>query len=96
MQSKFEEEAAKLDIHHLPRSDYDNETVAQFLCRNDIDEDAYKVIETTIKGLLGVDATELSLYYYLDYIKSGGSLKDLESDKSNGAQYMRLRQGTSF
>ncbi|CZR56114.1 related to amine oxidase [flavin-containing] B [Phialocephala subalpina] len=93
MQSKFEEEAAKIDIHHLPRSDFDNETVAQFLLRNEIDEDAYKVIETTIKGLLGVDATELSLYYYLDYIKSGGSLKDLESDKSNGAQYMRLRQG---
>ncbi|KAF8855766.1 putative flavin-containing amine oxidase [Acephala macrosclerotiorum] len=93
MQSKFEEEAAKLDIHHLPRSDFDNETVAQFLRRNDVDEDAYKVIETTIKGLLGVDATELSLYYYLDYIKSGGSLEDLESDGSNGAQYMRLRQG---
>ncbi|KAE8446359.1 hypothetical protein EG329_012108 [Mollisiaceae sp. DMI_Dod_QoI] len=90
---KLEEEAAKLDIHHLPRSDFDKETVAEFLRRNETDEDAYKVIETTVKGLLGVDTTELSLYYYLDYIKSGGCLKDLESDKSNGAQYMRLREG---
>jgi monoamine oxidase len=89
----LEEEAAKLDIHHLPHSDFDNETVAQFVRRNDVDEDAYKFIDLIVKAILGVNATELSLYYYLDYIKSGGSLKDLESSRSNGAQYMRLRQG---
>ncbi|KUJ23819.1 putative flavin-containing amine oxidase [Mollisia scopiformis] len=93
IQVTLEEEAAKIDVHHLPRSDFDNETVAQFLRRNEVDKVAYEVIETTIKGLLGVDATELSLYYYLDYIKSGGSLADLRSDKSNGAQYMLVKTG---
>lgn len=89
----LETEAAKLDLRNLPISKFDKIAVDEFLCQKGADEDAYKLIETTVKGLLGVDATELSLFFYLDYIKSGGSLEDLGSEKSNGAQYQRLRQG---
>ncbi|CZR67640.1 related to amine oxidase [Phialocephala subalpina] len=89
----LETEAAKLDLRNLPTSKFDKITVAEFLQQNGVNEDAYKIIETTVKALLGVDATELSLFFYLDYIKSGRSLKDLSSEKKNGAQYQRLRQG---
>jgi Flavin containing amine oxidoreductase len=89
----LETEAAKLDLRNLPISEFDKLTVSEFLKKNGANEDAYQYFETTIKGLLGVDATELSLLFYLDYIKRGGSLKELMSEKSGGAQYQRLRQG---
>lgn len=92
----LEAEAAKLDIRNLPISKFDKITVAEFLQQNGVNEDAYKLLETTVKALLGVDATELSLLFYLDYIKSGGSLQDLSSEKKNGAQYQRLRQGKTL
>lgn len=82
----METEAARLDIRNLPISKFDKITVDEFLRQNGTTEDAYKTIETTVKGLLGVDATELSLLFYLDYIKSGGTLADLSSEESNGAQ----------
>jgi len=91
--SILETEAAKLDLRSLPISPYDKITVSDFLKQKGADEDAYHYFETTIKGLLGVDATELSLFFYLDYIKSGGSLQELISERKNGAQYQRLRQG---
>jgi monoamine oxidase len=91
--SVLETEAAKLDIRNLPISDLDKLTVSEFLKQNGANGDAFKFFETTVKGLLGVDANELSLFFYLDYIKSGGTLADLRSEKSNGAQFQRLRQG---
>jgi monoamine oxidase len=93
--TKLETEAAKLDLRNLPISEFDKLTVSEFLKQNRANEDVYKFFETTVKGLLGVDAAELSLFFYLDYIKSGGSLEDLTSEKCNGAQYQRLRQGKS-
>jgi hypothetical protein len=58
----LETEAAKLDLQNLPISKFDKITVDEFLRQKVGDEDAYKLIETTVKGLLGVDATELSLF----------------------------------
>jgi monoamine oxidase len=91
--SILETEAAKLDLRNLPISEFDKLAVSEFLKKEGANEDTYKFFETTVKGLLGVDATELSLFFYLDYIKSGGSLEELMSEKSDGAQYQRLRQG---
>ena len=91
--TKLETEAAKLDLRNLPISEFDKLTVSEFLKQNRANEDVYKFFETAVKCLLGVDATELSLFFYLDYIKSRGSLEDLGSEKSRGAQYQRLRQG---
>lgn len=93
IEGELNAEAAKLDIRHLRPSKFGDITVAEYLRRNDVAGDSYAFIQTIVKALLGVDATEFSLYYYLDYIKSGGGLDDLESDKNNGAQYLRLRQG---
>ncbi|KAE9365980.1 FAD/NAD(P)-binding domain-containing protein [Stipitochalara longipes BDJ] len=91
--SILETEAAKLDLRDLPISPYDKITVSDFLKQKGADADAYTYFETTVKGLLGVDATELSLFFYLDYIKSGGSLAELMSERIDGVQYQRLREG---
>lgn len=56
----------------------------------------FKYFELTVKGLLGNDANELSLFYHLDYNKSGGPLENLRSEKRNGAQFQRIRQGKSL
>ncbi len=84
--SILEREAAKLDLRHLPISPFDKLTVSDFLKQKGADKDAYTYFEITSKGLLGVDATELSLLFYLDYIKSGGSLGELICERSDGAQ----------
>jgi monoamine oxidase len=65
-------------------------TASEFLKQNGADEDTFKFFETTVKSLLGIDTTELSLFFYLDYIKSVGGLEDLGLEKNNGAQYQRL------
>jgi monoamine oxidase len=68
----LETEVAKLDIRRLSISDFDKLIVRRVLKQNGAIEDVFKFLETTVKGLLGVDANELSLFFYLDYIKSGG------------------------
>ncbi|PMD26259.1 hypothetical protein NA56DRAFT_668131 [Hyaloscypha hepaticicola] len=85
--SILETEAAKLDIRRFPISDFDKLIVRQVLKQNGAIEDAFKFLETTVKGLLGVDANELSLFY-LDYIKSEGTFEKLRSEESNGAQFL--------
>jgi hypothetical protein len=73
--SILETEAAKLDLRDLPISPFDKLTVSDFLKQKGAVEDAYTYFETTVKGLLGIDATELSLFFYLDYIQSEGALE---------------------
>lgn len=92
----FETSAAALDLDNLKPSPFDNESVSDFLRRNDIHETAYQVMNTSVTAILGVDVTELSLYYFLVFIKSGGGLYALESNKEGGAQAMRVREGNDF
>ncbi|KAL9567444.1 hypothetical protein ACKAV7_008394 [Fusarium commune] len=44
-------------------------------------------------SLLGAEATEMSLLFLLNYIKSGTGLANITSDLKDGGQYLRSRQG---
>lgn len=44
--------------------------------------------------MLGVEPSDLSALYFLNYCKSGGGLLQMRSDRKDGGQYLRIRQGT--
>lgn len=45
------------------------------------------------RGLLGVDANEISALYMINYFKSGTGVMNMLSDQKDGGQYIRARQG---
>lgn len=47
----------------------------------------------TARGFLGVESTEISALFYIDYVRSGFKMESLTSDLKGRAQYLRARQG---
>lgn len=48
------------------------------------------------RAMLGQDPKDISALYFLNYCKSGGGLMQMRSDRKNGGQYLRVRQGTQL
>jgi hypothetical protein len=46
--------------------------------------------------LLGLEPSELSALFFLDYCKSGGGLNNMRSDRMHGGQFLRIATGKSF
>ncbi|KAJ5170854.1 YjgF/Yer057p/UK114 family [Penicillium coprophilum] len=46
------------------------------------------------RAMLGQDPRDVSALYFLNYCKSGGGLLQMRSDRKDGGQYLRIRQGT--
>lgn len=55
---------------------------------------AFNMVAISTRALLGLEPSEMSALYLLDYIKSGGGILLMRSDKKHGGQYLRLRKGT--
>jgi monoamine oxidase len=45
------------------------------------------------RAMLGLEPSELSALYFLNYCKSGGGLLRMRSDQKDGGQYIRLVKG---
>lgn len=48
------------------------------------------------RAMLGQEPEDISALYFLNYFKSGGGLLQMRSDRKDGAQYLRMRQGTQL
>ncbi|KAM5341783.1 hypothetical protein ACJ41O_014814 [Fusarium nematophilum] len=48
------------------------------------------------RAMLGQEPSEISALYFLNYCKSGGGLLQMRSDRKDGGQYLRVRQGTQI
>ncbi|KAL2842696.1 hypothetical protein BJY01DRAFT_264435 [Aspergillus pseudoustus] len=46
------------------------------------------------RAMLGLEPSEVSALYFLNYCKSGGGLLQMRSDRKDGGQYLRIRGGT--
>lgn len=46
------------------------------------------------RAMLGVDPSDISALFFLNYCKSGGGLLQMRSDRKGGGQHLRIRQGT--
>jgi monoamine oxidase len=44
--------------------------------------------------MLGLEPSDLSALFFLNYCKSGGGLLQMRSDRKGGGQHLRIRQGT--
>jgi len=45
------------------------------------------------RAMLGLEPSEMSALFFLNYCKSGGGLLRMRSDRKDGGQYLRLVQG---
>lgn len=46
------------------------------------------------RAMLGLEPSDVSALYFLNYCKSGGGLLQMRSDRKDGGQYLRIRGGT--
>ena len=76
------------------RKDLDDITFEQWLQSLDAGEHAMNSLKVGTRAMLGVEPSELSAAYFLDYCKSGGGYMQMRSDKKDGGQYLRVYSGT--
>ncbi|KAK5043604.1 hypothetical protein LTR84_011364 [Exophiala bonariae] len=85
-----------IDIHnHLgTETDLDKYTLEAWARKEGAGESALAAVRVWTRAMLGVEPSELSALYFMDYCKSGGGLIRMRSDKRDGGQHFRLTQGT--
>ncbi|PPJ54775.1 hypothetical protein CBER1_04047 [Cercospora berteroae] len=76
------------------RKDLDDITFEQWLQTLNPSEHAINALRVGTRAMLGVEPSELSALYFLDYCKSGGGYMQMRSDQKNGGQYLRIYSGT--
>ncbi|KAK4504152.1 hypothetical protein PRZ48_005068 [Zasmidium cellare] len=96
----FEETCQKVDISdpvawdQKLRTNLDNITFEQWLKSLGAGQGALNALSVGTRAMLGVEPSELSALYFLDYCKSGGGYMQMRSDSKDGGQYLRVKQGT--
>lgn len=71
----------------------DQLTFREFCVTRAETEDVAGFADLICSALLGVESTEVSALYMLHYFKCGTGIDNLLSDKKNGGQYLRNRDG---
>ncbi|KAK2021865.1 flavin-containing amine oxidoreductase [Colletotrichum zoysiae] len=74
----------------------DSLTFAAYLRLRGADDVAAATANVWTCAMLGQEATDVSALYFLNYCKSGGGLLQMRSDRRDGGQYLRVRQGTQL
>ena len=71
-------------------------TLEEFVRSVNYSEQAMNMVKISTRALLGLEPSDMSALYLLDYCKSGGGLMLMRSDGKNGGQYLRLVQGKRY
>ncbi|KXT10212.1 hypothetical protein AC579_442 [Pseudocercospora musae] len=96
----LEEMCQKIDIRNPVasgkklREDLDMITVEEWLRSVGAGEDAVNAMKVGTRAMLGVEPSEMSATYFLDYCKSGGGYMQMRGDRKHGGQYLRVKKGT--
>ncbi|KAK3061422.1 hypothetical protein LTS18_006302 [Coniosporium uncinatum] len=69
-------------------------TMAEFVKSEGGGVTALCTVSVWTRAMLGLEPSEVSALYFLDYCKSGGGLMQMRSDGKNGGQYLRIVEGT--
>ncbi len=72
-------------------------SIAEFMAKNDVAPGTmtYSYLSISCRGLFGLEPHEVGMHFFLDTVKQGHGLQSLVSDDSEGAQYLRTKEGTS-
>lgn len=96
----FEETCQKIDIYNpvasgqQVRNDLDDITFEHWLKDLGCGEHALNSLKVGTRAMLGIEPSEVSALYFLDYCKSGGGYMQMRSDLEHGGQYLRISKGT--
>ena len=91
----FEKLCQQIDIRDPVGSGgkFDQMTLEDW-CKSEIkSETATATVNLWTRAMLGLEASEISALYFLDYCKSGGGLLQMRSDFQHGGQYLRFIKG---
>lgn len=89
-----EAECQALDTWRPQDSSLDSITFEAYLRARGASEVAIATGMVWTRAMLGQDPKDISALYFLNYCKSGGGLLQMRSDRKDGGQYLRIRQGT--
>jgi monoamine oxidase len=73
--------------------DFDIMTLEEFARSINYTEHAMNMVRISTRALLGVEPSDMSALYLLDYCKSAGGLLLMRSDSKHGGQYLRIVSG---
>ncbi|KAL4722556.1 hypothetical protein ACLX1H_010436 [Fusarium chlamydosporum] len=92
--NKWADEIDPENPSHHPEADMlDSLTFSQLSSKYLGPEFGPAVADAATGPLIGVGPDEVSALYMVDYIRSGTGLENMASDKKDGGQYLRNRQG---
>lgn len=97
--SFFEETCHKVDVDK-PGSSWtalekhtDSVTLEQYVRQQGGGDAALAAATIWARAMLGLEPSEVSALYMLDYCRRGGGLMQMRSDRKDGGQYLRIAQG---
>ena len=77
------------------RRTLDSMSFEEWLWDNNVGAKGRSTAKVWTHAMLGVDPSEVSALYFLDYCRCGGGLMTMRGDGKNGGQYLRMKGGTS-
>ena len=89
-----EADCQALDVFKPQDPALDAITFAAYLRSRGATEASVATATVWTRAMLGLEPTDLSALYFLNYCKSGGGLLQMRSDRKGGGQHLRIRQGT--
>ncbi|KAI0487801.1 putative flavin-containing amine oxidase [Xylaria cf. heliscus] len=91
-----EADCQALDTWRPENTTLDYQTFESYLRSRGADNVAMATATVWTRAMLGQEPGDISALYFLNYCKSGGGLLQMRSDRKDGGQYLRVRQGTQF
>lgn len=91
-----EADCQALDTWKPKDTSLDSLTFEAYLRSRGASEGALATAMVWTRAMLGQDPKDISALYFLNYCKSGGGLLQMRSDRKDGGQYLRIRQGTQM
>ncbi|EXJ86510.1 hypothetical protein A1O3_03461 [Capronia epimyces CBS 606.96] len=77
------------------RQQLDSMSFETYLRNAKVTEKAFATAQVWTHAMLGMDPSEISALYFIEYCAAGGGLMTMRSDQKDGGQYLRIRQGMS-
>lgn len=91
-----EADCQAVDILRPKNTSFDAVTFEAYLKSRGADDIAMATAAVWTRAMLGQEPKDISALYFLNYCKSGGGLLQMRSDRKDGGQYLRIRQGTQL
>ncbi|CCF42994.1 flavin containing amine oxidoreductase [Colletotrichum higginsianum] len=91
-----EADCQALDVYRPKNTSFDSLTFEAYLKSRNADAAALATATVWTRAMLGQEPRDISALYFLNYCKSGGGLLQMRSDRKDGGQFLRVRQGTQL